>query len=652
MSATRKHDQPNITRLINDIQYHQYRYQILNDPVISDKDFDMMMAEFGIYQNKYPELEIPVGVKDGEILHTHPMLSMRSTYELDGVNRIIKGMGQCGIDLKLDGLAVEVKYNYGEIMNASTRGDGQYGGDVTVGVLGIPSVPLGVHCNKELVSVYGEVVIMKDQLSVINRARQEEGKRGYATGRNAASGILRSGKNTDMLVFVPYTVWEGPDMVMDITRWCKKEGFGGWKLRTMWEGVRIFGGLLPEIIEQAIDKRPRLDIEVDGLVVYSNDLKDRERLGSTNRHHNWQMALKFPSSSEVSTLLGVEVNVGRTGVQSPTAILEPVELMGRVISRATLSNYGVIAKKDLRIGDKVHVILAKDVIPEITGVVKSTRTGAEEVIEPPETCVCCGGTLREGLVEEEGKLVRTGQWYCTDEDCDDRLIAKWVYLTGRGVLNIRGLGMAMITDLVREGLLTSDVSSLYRLTEIGGEKRNTIELLVGRKNWEKVVKQISMKREIDIVTMFLLMDISHLSVGLATVLSEVFNTVEDVMMRHAEILEIPIPRFPEKVKDELLAFLAIASKRFVDDLRGVGVTIIERRMVVSYDKKVVVTGKLDSMYRKDMISYLNEKGYHVTKNVTKDTNMLVVGKKPSQTKIDKANRYGVTILSESSALAM
>ena len=653
MTADRENDQEAIDRLIHDISYHQYRYQVLDDPVISDRDFDMLMAEFEVYQNKYPDLEIPIGVKDGEILHTHPMLSMRSSYDLEKVNQIIANMGECNIDWKLDGLAMEVKYNHGDMIIASTRGDGKYGNDVTAQAMVIPSIPHKVNNQREPVIVYGEVVLLKTTYHIINAARLEKGKRAYATCRNAASGILRSDTGSEMLVFVPYTVWEGDNMVVDVTGWCKMEGFDGWKLRTMWERVSILGSISSDIIEQALNKRPRLDIEVDGLVLYSENLKDRKRLGYSTKHPRWQIALKFPANVKISTLLGVEVNVGRTGLQAPTGIIEPVILMSKTINRATLSNYDVISEKDLRIGDKVYVALAKDVIPAILGVVVNSRTGAEKRIEPPDKCVCCGSKTFQDMIFDGKEFMSTGKYYCSNIDCTDRIIAKWIYLTGRGVLNIKGMGSSMIIALVNAGLLTSDISSLYRLADLSKRKKMKIAKLVRSKNWEKVIVNISKKKEIGIPMLFLLMDINHLSVGLATILSEFFMTVEDVVMRHAEILEIPITRFPDRVKKELLNFLAKRGDAFIKSLIKAGVSINEKKVPsVSYDKKAVITGRLDNMYRKDMISFMNEKGYHVTSNVAKDTSVLIVGEKPSQSKIDKANQYGITILTETAALSI
>ncbi len=467
-----------VARLRADIAYHDQRYYVLDDPEITDAEYDALMRELQALEKAHPQLataDSPTRRVAGapaerfrSVEHRQPMLSLANCFDEAGLvefdERVHKVLGTAEVtydcEPKLDGLAVELLYVDGALAEGSTRGDGLVGEDVTANLRTQRSVPLLLQ-TKTLparLEVRGEVFLRKADFVRLNEKREREGDPTFANPRNAAAGSLRqldpsvtAGRRLSLFVY-ELGAWDGPRFA---THQAKLAWLASLGLPVNPENRTVVGLQAVLSAHRALlERRHGLPYEVDGMVVKLDDEDARRRLGTVSRSPRWAVAFKFPAEEARTRVLSIEVNVGRTGALTPVAFLEPVQVGGVTVSRATLHNPGELERKDVRIGDQVFVRRAGDVIPEITKVVTSVRTGEERPYVFPSQCPVCGSAT---LMDEDGAILR-----CTGLACPAQLLGHLRHFASRGGMDIEGLGEKLCAQLVGSGLVKRQ-ADLYRL---------------------------------------------------------------------------------------------------------------------------------------------------------------------------------------------
>ena len=464
-----------VLELHDEINEHNHRYYVLDDPAISDAEYDRLMRELMALEEKFPELKTPDSPTQrvgGEPLpyfekveHTAPMLSLGNAFDeqdlRDFDERVRKAAGRQNVryvcELKIDGLAVSVKYEDGRFVLGSTRGDGITGEDITQNLKTIRSLPLRI--NEPLsIEVRGEAYMPRRAFERLNRERAENGEPLFANPRNAAAGSLRqldpklaARRTLDLFVYeigqleghTVQTHTEGLQFLETL----------GFKVNPARQTVESVEEMLA-FIDKWGKNRPDLPYEIDGIVIKVDELALRKQMGNTAKSPRWAIAYKFPAEEAVTRLLDITLNVGRTGVVTPTAVLEPVSLAGTTVQRASLHNEDLIREKDIRIHDYVVVKKAGDIIPEVVGVLTEKRTGEEKAFSMPEHCPECGS----GLVRFEGEVALR----CINPECPAQTREGIIHFVSRGAMNIEGLGEKVVTQLFNHGLVRS-VADLYYL---------------------------------------------------------------------------------------------------------------------------------------------------------------------------------------------
>lgn len=651
-----------IEKLRELIHHHDYLYYVLAAPEISDAEYDALFRRLKELEEKFPEFVTPdsptqrVGGKPQEgfasVTHSRPMLGLDNAFTEEDIlnfDRRIKRM--LGVDrisyvleLKIDGLAVNLRYEDGVLIHGATRGDGFTGEDVTQNLKTIKSIPLRLRENKKpaVVEVQGEVFMNKTDFEKLNQERKKKGEPPFANTRNAAAGSLRqldpgitAQRKLDIFVYGAFPVESSyhPATHWELLEWLKELGF---KVNT-----HIY---LLKNIDEAImlhreweKKRKELPYEIDGLVVKVNEIAYQEALGATTRSPRWAIAYKFEPTHALTRVLDIEVNVGRTGTLTPVAVLEPVEVGGVVVKRATLHNEDEVKRKDVRIGDWVVVGRAGEVIPEVIRVIKENRTGEERVFVMPTVCPVCGSRV---VREEQEVAVK-----CININCPAQIKEKIKHWASRDAMDIEGLGEKLVEQLVDRGLVRT-IPDLYRL------KREDLLRLerMGEKSTDNLLQAIEASKERELERFIYGLGIRYVGEFVARVLSEKLGSLEKLLnVRKEELLQIE--GIGPKVAEAVEQFFANPQNRnMILELQALGVRPKERKPGVSpvtpiQGKTFVFSGTLERFSRKEAEELVRKKGGEVASTVSSRVDYLVIGENPGS-KVDAARKKNVPILTE------
>lgn len=662
-----------IEELRERIRYHNYRYYALDDPEITDAEYDQLLRELQELEKAHPEFASPdsptarVGFPPLDAFdtfeHPLPMLSLENAMDegemLDFHQRVQKLLGVSEpivytAEPKMDGLAVEIVYENGRLVRAGTRGDGYRGEDVTPNVKTIRAIPWTLYAGAEappipsLLTVRCEVYMNRRDFHALNRQREADGEPVFANPRNAAAGSLRQ-LDSSITARRPLKAYcygigvlEGPafETQWEILGALKLWGLPVNPLSQLCEGLEAALGYYRELEA----RRPELPYEVDGVVYKVNRLDWQERLGEKTRSPRWAIAYKFPAHQAQTRLRDIQVQVGRTGVLTPVAHLEPVPLAGVVIRRATLHNMDEIERKDIRIGDHVVVQRAGDVIPEVVRPIVEKRDGSERRFEMPAHCPACGGPV----------VRLTGEAFhrCMNRNCPAQIEGALRHFASREAMNIEGLGKQIIHLLVERGLVTTP-ADLYRLTEA-----DLLELPgFAEKSAQNLIQAIQKTRHPDLASFLYALGIPLVGTYLATVLADRFRSFQALRAASPEDL-IAVEGIGDKVADSIRRYFENEdNERFIQALFDAGVRPMESTADGTPSaedhfwrgKTVVLTGTLSSMTREEATERLRKAGARVSSSVSGKTDVLVVGENPGS-KLQKARALGVAVMDEEAFL--
>ena len=651
------------------IRYHDYRYYVLNDPEISDAEYDALVAKLRAIEQAYPELLTPdsptqrVGAPPQpgfrRVRHRVPMLGLDFTTEEPEVRRFDearrKALGVTGAleyvaELKYDGLAVEIRYERGKLKVGSTRGDGIEGEEVTANLMTIAALPRALKPAADQpipadLDVRGEVYMPKSAFDELNKERKEKGENPLANPRNAAAGSLRQ---LDPKVTAQrrlgaffYGVGHMPPRTFK-TQWQMLETFVTWGLPV--HSTRRLCRNIDEAIQfhrEIAGKRDELDIDVDGVVIKVNRLDYQARLGAGRTAPRWAIAFKFPPREAVAKLLSIEVQVGRTGVLTPVAVLEPVRIGGVTVTRATLHNESEIKRKDIRIGDLVVVRRAGDVIPEVVKPVTDRRTGAERRFRMPDACPACGAKV----VRAEGEVALR----CGAIDCPAQLQRRVTHFVSRDAMNIKGFGERLAERLVAAGKLkcVADVYSLKLgdLTALEG---------IGSKSARKILDAIEASKNTPLPNVINALGIRGVGRVRSAALAKHFPSLPRLREARAQDLARVEGLGPHAAASVAAFFRDPRSLAVVQRLEQLGIGGRSHEAAQSQrlaGKRFVFTGRLKAFTRAEASERVKQLGGTVTSSVSRRTDFLVVGSSPGS-KLEQAKRLDVKILSEADFLKM
>ncbi len=655
-----KEIQERVEKLREEIRRYDYYYYVLNQPLISDAEYDKLFRELLELEQKYPELVTPdsptqrVGAPPAEefapVEHAIPMLSLQNCFsdeELEEwderVRRLLGGEPvEYVCEPKLDGLSVELVYVDGVFTVGSTRGDGRVGEDVTRNLRTIKQVPLRLFPIDgkvpRLLEARGEVYMEKEAFRRLNEERERAGEPLFANPRNAAAGSLRQ-LDPNITASRPLKIFfyamgraEGIEIrsqVELLTTFPKL----GLPVNPLWKRCKTLDEV-KAFYRELLSMRHELPYEADGMVVKVNDFAQREILGEVSRAPRWAIAYKFPAEEATTRVLDIVVQVGRTGALTPVAILEPVEVSGATVSRATLHNEDEIRRKDIRIGDWVIVRRAGEVIPEVVKSIPERRTGTEREFKMPETCPACGGPV----IRPPGEVA----YRCENLSCPARIKESIRHFASRRAMDIEGLGEKLVDKLVESGLVRK-LSDLYRL-----KKEDLVNLeRMGEKSAQNLLGQIERSKNAGLARLIFALGIRYVGEHLAEVLAEHFPSLEALSnASYEELIQIPEvgPRIAQSIVD---FFKNEENRRLIQELKELGVkTEAEKPKEGPLSGKTFVfTGALAAFTREEARRIVESLGGRVASGVSRKVDYVVVGSDPGE-KLRKAQELGITILTE------
>ena len=658
--------QGRIAQLRDQLNYHRRRYYTLDSPEISDSEYDVLMQELKKLEEAHPELitaDSPtqrVGAEPiaafGIVDHPRQLLSLANAFsdeDLDAWHKRISNL-MPGHDfdfvceLKIDGLAVALTYENHLFTMGATRGNGLQGENITQNLKTIRSIPLSVPRNAPArFEVRGEAYLPKDGLKKLNDDRAAEGLPLFANPRNAAAGSVRQldpriTARRPLDTFIYQLGWaEGgnlPSTHWEIMQYLKSLGF---KINPHVTYCRNIDEV-KEYFHGWTDKREQLPYDIDGVVIKVNSISFQEELGAVGHDPRWAIAYKFPAVQGTTQLLDIGINVGRTGSLNPFAILEPVNIGGVTISRATLHNEDDIHRKDIRVGDWVLIQRAGEVIPEIVEPIVNRRIGNEKVFYMPKTCPECGAEV----IRIEGEAMH----HCTNTACPAQAQESIIHFASKGAMDIDGLGEKLCQALFEQGLIR-DSGDLYYLKR---EQLLNLERM-GEKSVSRVLNSIEVSKQRPLAQLIFALGIPNVGGETASVLVQHFNSIDTLSKAGREGL-MSIPSIGPKVSDGILAFFRQPQNiAIIDKLRKAGVRMesaeIPRNDLPLSGQEFVITGKMESAGRQELEARIRSLGGKASSDVTRKTNYLVVGTDPGS-KLARAQSLGTSILSENEFLAI
>ena len=641
------------------LEHHSYRYHVLDDPEVSDAEYDDLMRELVLLEEQYPDLQTPdsptqrVGVPPSTLFapvrHLSPMWSLDNAFNFEELQawgrRVDRVLGQAAdyyCELKVDGAAVNIVYDHGVLVSAATRGDGRVGEDITTNVRTLRSVPHKLRGDDvpALLEVRGEVYMPVVAFRELNELLTEAGQRVFANPRNAAAGSLRmkdskvtASRNLAFVVHGVGSLENRARMTRHSQQMAYLEDLG---FRTMPDG-RLFADLdqVYAFCGEREAHRHDAEFEADGVVVKVDQLGHRDELGYTSKSPRWAIAYKFPPEEKTTRLRDIAVNTGRTGAVTPFAVLEPVVLSGATVSMATLHNEDEIARKDIRIGDWVLVRRAGEVIPQVMGPVPSRRTGDEVVWTPPTECPRC----QTRLVRVEGEAVRR----CPNELCPSRGVESLFHFAGRGAMDIEGLGYKTIIELWQRELVR-DPGDIYSITR---EQLLSLPLYADKKA-DLVLASVEGSRTRGLARVLVGLGIRHVGPPTARLLASHFGSVDAIAAATAEELTAVEGVGPVMAEGIRAWFDSERNRSIVEKLRAAGVVMTEERIERTgplVGKTLVLTGALPTLTREAATRLVEEAGGKVASSVSKKTDYVVAGESAG-TKLTRAQELGVAVIDE------
>lgn len=652
--------------LHNLLNQYNYEYYVLDQPSVPDSEYDRLTQELLKLEEEFPELQTPDSPTQrvgGQVLdafkkvqHDVPMLSLANAFneeDLRDFDRRVKqaldeGSYSYVCELKIDGLAVSLRYEDGLFVQGSTRGDGTIGEDISVNLRTIRSIPLRVK-EPLTMEVRGEAFMPKQSFIALNAIRDEKGEEPFANPRNAAAGSLRqldpriaASRNLDIFLYgVAEAETLGVNTHSESLEMLDRLGFKTNKerqvCRTIDEVIEYIGGWA--------DKRPKLPYEIDGIVVKVNLLAQQKELGTTAKSPRWAIAFKFPAEEVVTKLTGIKLSVGRTGVVTPTALLQPVKVAGTTVQRATLHNEDLIREKDIKIGDFVVIKKAGDIIPEVVNVIAERRTGEEEEFHMPTHCPECDGEL----VRLEGEVALR----CMNPQCPAQIREGMIHFVSRNAMNIDGLGEKVVAQLYRSGLV-QDVSDLYSLT-----KEQLIQLeRMGEKSADNLLKAIEASKDNSLEKLLFGLGIRHVGAKAAKTLAQHFETMQALAEASIEQLtaiheigdkmaEAIVTYFDQPEVGELITKLQAAGVNMT--YKGPKLTAVAASDSFFAGKTVVLTGKLHELTRNEAKDRIEALGGKVAGSVSKNTDLVIAGEEAGS-KLEKALQLAVEVWDEQKLL--
>ncbi|MCG1134854.1 NAD-dependent DNA ligase LigA [Staphylococcus epidermidis] len=648
-----------VEKLHDLLNQYSYEYYVQDNPSVPDSEYDKLLHELIEIEEKYPEFkstDSPTVRVGGEaqssfekVNHDTPMLSLGNAFNEKDLRkfdqRIRDSIGQVEYmcELKIDGLAVSLKYENGRFVQGLTRGDGTTGEDITENLRTIHAIPLKI---KEPLNfeVRGEAYMPRRSFIHLNNEKEENGEQPFANPRNAAAGSLRQldsklAAKRKLSVFL-YSVND----LTEFNATTQSEALEeldqlGFKTNQERERVSDIEGVL-NYIEKWTSKRESLSYDIDGIVIKVNDLSQQEEMGYTQKSPRWAIAYKFPAEEVITKLLDIELSIGRTGVVTPTAILEPVKVAGTTVSRASLHNEDLIHERDIRIGDSVVIKKAGDIIPEVVKSILDRRPNESEIYHMPTHCPSCG----HELVRIEGEVALR----CINPKCQAQLIEGLIHFVSRQAMNIDGLGTKIIHQLY-ENQLIKDVADIFYLKE---EDLLPLERM-GKKKVDNLLLAIEKSKEQSLEHLLFGLGIRHLGVKASQVLAERYETMDQLFkVTESELIEIQ--DIGDKLAQSVVTYLEnsdirsliekLSNKNVNMSYKGIKTTEIEGHPDFS-GKTIVLTGKLEQMTRNEASEWLKMQGAKVTNSVTKSTDIVIAGA-DAGSKLAKAEKYGTEIWTE------
>ena len=662
-----KNIEKEIIKLREELERYNYYYYSKNESLISDVEYDNLLKKLEKLEKEYPQFKdlsspsINVGsslkdTKFEKIAHKNPMLSLSNSYNIGDIEDFLKRAEKIisqenslknkidyVLEVKLDGLSISVTYEKGKLVQAVTRGDGIIGEDVTENVMQIKSVPKFLKENIDI-EVRGEIVLPISKFEELNKKRIEAGEEIFANPRNAASGTLRQidanivkERGLDCyFYFIVNSENYNISSHKEALNYIEKLGLKTTKIGEVISTTEE----LEKRIEYWKTEREKLDYETDGMVIKINSIELWNILGNTTKSPRWAIAYKFPAKQVSTKLLDITWQVGRTGKVTPVAELEEVEVSGSKVKRASLHNFDEIERKDIRIGDRVIIEKAAEIIPQVVKSIKEVRTGEEKIVIPPEKCPICDSILEkeEGLVDLK----------CTNKHCMGKIQGKIEYFVSRDAMNIIGLGEKIIERFLELGFIKNitDIYSLknYRQDIAGLEK-------MGEKSVENLLNSIEESKKRDYSKTLYALGIPYVGKFLGNLLAEKSKNIETLMKMTEEELLL-IDGVGEKVAKSVFNFMRDSTNiEIIKTLKKVGVnfSLLKESKVekdIFQGKNFLVTGKLEKFTRKEIQEEIEKFGGKNLSAVSKNLDYLIVGK-DAGSKLKKAQDIGtIKILTE------
>jgi DNA ligase (NAD+) len=661
-----------VEHLRKEINYHNYRYHVLDSPVIGDAEFDALFRELRNLETQHPELVTPdsptqrVGAPPAtgfaQVRHPIPMLSLANAFDSDDMvawhRRVTNLLGfsdfEMVCELKIDGLAVALTYENGRFVRGATRGDGVRGEDVTNNLRTIKSIPLVLHgAYPARLEVRGEVYMTVAEFKKLNAEREAKGQPIYANPRNTAAGSVRqlesaitASRNLNIFIYslgyaengaLPRNGWGNHWQVMsDLSQMGFRVNPRNKLCVNLREALDYYKGHL--------DERHKLPYQTDGIVVKVNRLDYQDTLGVVGREPRWAIAYKFPAEQAITKLLSIEVNVGRTGSLNPFAVLEPVVVSGVTVRQATLHNEEDIQRKDIRVGDWVIVERAGEVIPQVMSPVLDRRTGNEQIYRIPEKCPVCDTPVV--------KLPNEAMHRCPNKACPAQFFELLKHFVSKGAMDIDGLGEQWCKILIEAGLI-KDLSDIYYL-----KKEQLLELdRMGDKLATKIINNVEASKTRPLSRVVFSLGIPHIGSEMADLLAQYCHSINALAQATEEQL-VSIPGIGPKIAASVVSYFQVdRNLETIQRLRQAGVKL-EDEVVARDDADLplkgrifCLTGSLSSMSRSEAETRIKTLGGATSSNVTRKTTDLVVGAEPGS-KLDAAQRMGTRVLDEEHFLAL
>ena len=649
-----------LVRIINEADYN---YHVLDNPTITDQEYDKYLEELNRLEEKYPNLirdDSPTKKIGGEVLekfekvtHDIPMMSLSDVFNEDEITLFDSRIKKEGVnpkyvcELKIDGLSVSLKYEKGVFKRAATRGNGVVGEDITNNVKTIKTVPMRIKEDVDI-EVRGEIFMSKNTLNELNKEREKNGEPLFKNCRNAAAGSIRqldssiaAKRNLEVFIYhLPNPEDYGIKTHHEALEYMEKLGF-----RTNKANNQLVNNV-SEVLKYIEDKgkiRDSLLYDIDGVVIKLDNLNDQKRVGYTLRYPKWATAYKFPAEISYTKLKDIKFTVGRTGQVTPNAILEPVNVMGSTISKTTLHNEDFVLEKGIKIGDIVGIKKAGDVIPEVVCVLEERRTGNEKAFQMTKTCPICGNVL----VKHENESA----YYCENKLCDRRKIESLIHFASREAMNITGFGERIIEDFYNFGYIKS-ILDFYHLDKISEELKDLEGF--GNKSINNLLDEIANSKHNSLDRLIFGLGIRYVGRKTAKILAKYYKNIYKLFDASYEELE-SIQDVGEKIAGSVYEYFQDENNRLlIKNLDELGVNLDYLQEEVESEaftgKSFVITGTL-STPREEIKEKIESLGGKVSESVSKKTSFLVLGENPGS-KYAKALSLGIPILKEEDLIEM